>query len=110
MKLSSLFAVSVAAAVFTIVRYPVRAEEPTASPAPSAFDAAEDTTNEETTEGDATKEVDSPSPDEKFAFLIGRGEDEKTVDLIDKKTEKVLQHIDDSDIGSVSYSILWAPD
>ena len=110
MKLSSLFAVSVAAAIFTIVVYAVKAEEPTASPAPSVSDTAEDSTSEDTTTEDAPKEADSPSPDGKFAFLMDRGEDEKTIDLIDKKTEKVLQHIDDSDIGSVSYSILWAPD
>jgi hypothetical protein len=76
------------------------AEELTASPTPSASDAEDDT----------TKEVGYPSPDGKFAFLIGRGEYEKTIDLIDKKTEKVLRHITDDDMGSVSYSVLWAPD
>ena len=32
------------------------------------------------------------SPDGKVAFLIGHGEYQQTIDLIDKKTEKVLQH------------------
>ena len=56
------------------------------------------------------KEVDYLSPDGTFAFLIGRGEYEKTIDLIDKKTEKVLQRITDDDMSSVSYRVLWAPD
>jgi len=112
MKLPSWFGACVLGAIFAIVVYAARAEEPSASLAPSVSDTAENTTAEDTTtEDDATKEVDSPSPDEKFAFLIGRGgEDEPTIDLIDKKTEKVLQHIDDSEIGSVSYRVLWAPD
>jgi YhcG PDDEXK nuclease domain len=51
-----------------------------------------------------------PSPDEKFSFLIARGEDQQTIDLIDKKTEKILQRIADDDMSSVSYKVLWAPD
>jgi hypothetical protein len=114
-KLTSWFAVCVTGAIFAIIVYAVSAEEPTASPAPSVSDTAEDSTTEDTTTDeattdDATKEVDSPSPDGKFAFLIGRDEeDEPTIDLIDKKTKKVLQHIDRSEIGSVSYRVLWAP-
>jgi hypothetical protein len=84
----------------TTVAYTASAEEPAASPSPSAGDMEEDT----------TKEVGSLSPDGQFAFLIGRGDYERSIDLIDKKTEKVLQHIDDSDMGSVSYRVLWAPD
>jgi len=110
MKLTSCFLVCVLAVTFSTIVHTVDAEEPTTSPARSVTDMAEDSATEDTTTEDATKETDYPSPDEKFAFLIGRGEDEPTIDLIDKKTEKVLQHIDDSDIGSVSYSILWAPD
>ena len=96
----SRFAVCVLGAVLATTVHTVSAEESTASPSPPVSD----------TEGDTTKEADYPSPNGKFAFLIGRGEDEKTIDLIEKKTSKVLQHIDDSDMGSVSYRVLWAPD
>jgi hypothetical protein len=99
-KLTSWFAVCVLAAIFATIVYAISAEEPTASPASSVSD----------TEDDTTKEVDFPSPDEKFSFLIGHGEDQQTIDLIDKKTEKVLQHIADDDMSSVSYKVLWAPD
>ena len=104
------------AAVFAIAVYAVRAEEPTTSPAPSVGEAAEGTTSEDTTTEDATteddeiKKVDFASPNEKFAFLIGHGDDGQTIDLVDKKTEKVLQHIDDLNMGSVTYRVLWAPD
>jgi hypothetical protein len=114
MKPSSWFGVY-AMAIFAIVLYAVRAEEPTASPVASVSGTAGGSTSEDTKQGqtpaeESSKEVDSPSPDGKFAFLMGRGgEDEPTIDLIDKKTEKVLQHIDDSGIGPVSYRVLWAP-
>jgi hypothetical protein len=87
-------------AIFAAVGYTVSAEEPTASPSPSLSD----------TEDDTRKEVDFASPDGKFAFLIGHGEYQQTIDLIDKKTEKVLQHIADDDMSSVSYKVLWAPE
>jgi hypothetical protein len=99
-KLTSWFAVCVLGAIFATIVYTVSAEEPTASPTPSVSD----------TEDDTTKEVNFPSPDGKFALLIGHGEYQQTIDLIDKKTEKVLQHITDDDMSSVSYKILWAPD
>ena len=99
-KLTSWFAVCVLGTIFATIVYTVRAEEPTASPAPSVSD----------TEDDTRKEVDFPSPDGKFAFLIGHGEYQQTIDLIDKKTEKVLQHIADEDMSSVNYRALWAPD
>jgi hypothetical protein len=105
MKLPSWLAACVVGGVFAIVVYAVSAEEPTDSPTLSVSDTEEATTSE-----DATKEVDALSPDGRFAFLMGRGEDQRTIDLIDKKTEKVLQHIDDSDMGSVNYRVLWAPD
>jgi hypothetical protein len=98
-KFTSCFAVCVLAIFATIVNT-VSAEEPAASPTASTSD----------TQADMAKEVDYPSPDGKFAFLIGRGEYEKTIDLIDKKTEKVRQHITDDDMSSVNYRILWAPD
>jgi len=110
MKLPSLFAVCVVGAIFTALVYTAAAEEPTTSPAPSVSDMAADTTTEDTTDEDTTKKIDFASPDGKFAFLIGHGEDQQTIDLIDKKTEKVLQHIDDLDMGSVTYRVLWAPD
>ncbi len=99
-KLTSWFAVCVPGAILAIIVYTVSAEEPTASPTPSVSD----------TEDDTTKEVDFPSPDGKFAFLIGRGEYQQTIDLIDKKTEKILQRIADDDMSSVSYKVLWASD
>jgi hypothetical protein len=99
-KLTSWFAVCVLGAIFATIVYTVSAEKPTASSTPSVSN----------TEDDSTKEAEFPSPDGKFAFLIGRGEDQQTIDLIDKKTEKVLQHIADDVMSSVSYKVLWAPD
>jgi len=99
-KLNSWFAVCVIGAMFAIIVYTVSAEESTASPTPSVSDTAEN----------ITKEVDFPSPDGKFAFLIGHGEYQQSIDLIDKKTEKVLQHIAGEDMSSVNYRVLWAPD
>jgi hypothetical protein len=99
-KLTSWFAVCVLGAIFSTVVYTVSAEEPAASPTPSVSD----------TEDDSAKEADFPSPDEKFSFLIGPGEDRQTIDLIDKKTEKILQRIADDAMRAVSYKVLWAPD
>ena len=99
-KLTSWFVVCVLGAIFATVVYTVSAEEPTASPTPSVSDKEDDT----------TKEVDFTAPDGKFAFLIGHGEYQQTIDLIDKKTENVLQHIAADDMSSVSYKVLWAPD
>ena len=79
-KLISWFNLCVLAVFATIV-YTVSAEEPTASPTPSVSDKEDDT----------TKEVEFPAPDGKFAFLIGHGEYQQTIDLIDKKTENILQ-------------------
>jgi len=99
-KLTSWFVVCVLGTIFATIVYTVSAEEPTTSPTLSVSD----------TEDHTTKEVDFPSPDEKFAFLIGHGEYQQRIDLIDKKTEKVVQHIDDQDVSSVNYQVLWAPD
>jgi hypothetical protein len=99
-KLTSWFAVCILGAIFATVVYTGSAGEPTASPTPPVSN----------TEDDATKEAEFPSPDEKFSFLIGRGEDQQTIDLIDKKTEKVFQRIADDAMSSVSYKVLWAPD
>ena len=110
MKFTNWFAICVLATTFATIVCTVSAEEPTASPAPSVSDSEEDTTTEDTTEEDTTKKIDFASPDGKFAFLISHGEDQQTIDLIDKKTEKVLQHIDDLNMGSVTYRVLWARD
>jgi hypothetical protein len=80
---------------------PADATSPPATP--SASPSAKD---EET----ADEDENATSPDKKYAFLFGREEDEKSIDLIDNKTKKVLQHIDDQEMGSVSYGVLWAPD
>jgi hypothetical protein len=108
MKLSSWFAVCLVAASLATVICTVRAEEPTASPTPAISDAEDASASD--TEDATTQEVEFASPDEKFAFVIDRGEDERAIDLVDKKTKKILQHVDDSDITSVSYGVLWAPD
>jgi len=99
MKLCSWFVACVVAVIFAIIAHPISAEEPTASP--TAWVSA--------TKENMTKDVDFPSPDGKLAFLIGHGEYQQTIDLIDKKTEKVLQHIADEDMSSVNYNVLWAP-
>lgn len=100
MKLGCWLTVSALAAIFAVITSKGRAQETTPSPTPSAAASETDET---------TKEIDFPSPDGKFAFLLGR-DDEQTIDLIDKKTEKVLQHIADDDMSSVYYTVLWAPD
>jgi hypothetical protein len=92
------------AASLVAIAYPLRAQEATASATPAT--ASPSTGGED----DLRKKVEFPSPDGKFAFLVGRGEYQQTIDLIDKKTEKVLQHIADDDMSSVYYTVLWAPD
>jgi hypothetical protein len=88
------------ASILGTIGWAIRAQETTPPPTPSTSDNQED----------ATKEIDFASPDGKFAFLLGHGDPDQTIDLIDKKTEEVVQHIDDEDMGSVSYKVLWAPD
>jgi hypothetical protein len=73
------------------------AEEPVASPSASAGE-----------EGNA--EVQWPSPDGKFAFVTSYGEDLHTIDLVDKKSGKKLQRIDEEDSEMVYWHVLWAPD
>jgi hypothetical protein len=86
--------------ILATMGWTIRAQETTPSPTPSTSDNEEDT----------TKEIDFASPDGKFAFLLGHGNDDQTIDLIDKKTKKVVQHIDDQDLSSTNYQVLWAPD
>jgi hypothetical protein len=76
-------------AVLAAATSTIHAEEPSASPTATAEPSVSESEEDET-----TKVIDSPSPDGKYAFLYGNGEDEKTIDLIDKKTEKILQHIE----------------
>jgi hypothetical protein len=85
--------------ILATIAWPIRAQDATPSPAPSISDNEEET----------TEKIDFASPNGKFAFLLGR-DDVQTIDLINKKTEKVLQHIDDQDMSSVYYAVLWAPD
>lgn len=74
----------------------VCAQEPIASPSASA--------------GDTNENIDWPSPDGKFAFLTAYGEDLHTIDLIDKKSEKKFQRIDEADSSQNYWHVLWAPD
>jgi hypothetical protein len=58
-------------------------------------------------------EIKLPSPDGKFAFLQTIGPEKRTVDLIEKNSEKVLLRIAESDEDHpdrLRWKILWAPD
>ncbi len=80
---------------------PVRSEEPTASP-----DASVAEKNQEEEEN-----PDTPaSPDGKFAFVVDYDSDVRAIDLIDKASKKVLQRIDEEDISSTYWHVLWADD
>ena len=83
------------------------ATEPTAGPLSNASPGEE---------GDANETCDCPpSPDGKFAFLASITEKDSfenqlhIIDLIDKKSGKKLQRIDEPDMP-VSRDVLWAPD
>jgi hypothetical protein len=54
--------------------------------------------------------VDWPSPDGRFAFLTSYGDDPHSIDLIDKKSGKPLQLIDEEDSSEAAWHVLWAPD
>jgi hypothetical protein len=73
----------------------VCAQEPMASPRAAARD----------TKGN----IDWPSPDGKFAFLAAYGEDLHAIDLIDRKSGKILQRIGEEDSSQASWHVLWAP-
>ena len=60
--------------------------------------------------GPANEHVESPSPDGTFAFLTSYGEDLHTIDLIEKKSGKKLQRIDEEDSSQASWNVLWASD
>ena len=65
------------------------------------------------TEGETEKTIESPSPDGRFAFLKTITPKRKTLDLIEKKSGKVLLRVAESeeDFGNrLSTEVLWAPD
>jgi hypothetical protein len=85
----------------------------TPSPSPNAAASEEDSPDENT---DHTEQCDCPSsPDGKFAFLASVTEKDSfenqlhIIDLIDKKSGKKLQRIDDAEMP-VFWNVLWAPD
>jgi uncharacterized protein YecT (DUF1311 family) len=83
------------------------ATEPTAEPLSNASPGEE---------GDANETCDCPpSPDGRFAFLASVTEKDSfenqlhIIDLIEKKSGKKLQRIDDAEMP-VFWNVLWAPD
>lgn len=98
-----------------LVTMPVRISAQTPSPSPNAAGSEEDIADENT---DHTERCDCPSsPDGKFAFVLSFGEKDafgdrpQILDLIEKKSGKKLQRIDEAeaDIPVVWY-VHWAPD
>jgi hypothetical protein len=89
----------------------ISAQTPSASPNASA--SKEGIADENT---DRTERCDCPSsPDGKFAFALSFGQKDsfgdrlQIIDLIDKKSGKKLQRIDDAEMP-VFWNVLWAPD
>jgi len=82
----------------------VRAEGPVVSPTapPVAAPAASN--------GDTKGSIDWPSKDGTSAFLSTNGEYERTLDLIDPKTQQKRQRIDETDSSQTYWHVLWAPD
>jgi hypothetical protein len=85
----------------------------TPSPSPNAAASEEDSADENT---DHTEQCDCPSsPDGKFAFVLSFSEKDafenrlQILDLIEKKSGKKLQRIDDAEMP-VFWNVLWAPD
>jgi hypothetical protein len=79
----------------------------TPSPSPDASRGEERVADENT---DRAEQCDCPSsPDEQFAFLTSESQDSYILDLIEKKSGKKLQRIDDADMP-VLWNVLWAPD
>jgi hypothetical protein len=58
----------------------------------------------------ANENIDSPSPDGKLAFLTSIGDDLHALALIDRKSGKIVQRIDDEDSSQATWHVLWAPD
>jgi len=86
----------------------------TPSPSPNDSGGEEQIADEN---ADRREQCDCPSsPDGKFAFLASDSEDEASsgdrlqiLDLIEKKSGKKLQRIDEADMR-VSWNVHWAPD
>ncbi len=59
-----------------------------------------------------SKEIESLSPDGRFAFLASYTEEKRTLDLIEKDSEKVLLRVGESEEGTnrLSSEALWTPD
>lgn len=57
-------------------------------------------------------EIESPSPDGRFAFLATVSREQRTLDLIEKDSGKVLLRAAESEEGSnrLTTEALWAPD
>ena len=101
MKVLSFFRLASFVAILARTESTIEAQETTPSSAPSTS----------VQEADRTEEIDFASPDGKFAFLISHGDGEQTIDLIDKKTEKVVQEMDDpEELSATNHSVLWTPD
>lgn len=87
------------------ILFSISAQEP--SPSPSTPAGEEDNANER---------CDCPrSPDGKFAFHTSDGEDSfgnavHMIDLIDRKSGKKLQRIDEENMPGTFWHVLWAPD
>jgi len=84
----------------------------TPSQSPNAAASEEDSADENT---DHTEQCDCPSsPDGKFAFVLSFSEKDafenrlQILDLIEKKSGKKLQRIDDAEMP-VFWNVLWAP-
>ena len=58
------------------------------------------------------KTTESPSPDGEFAFLDTSAPEQRTLDLIEKKSEKVLLRLAESEEGRnrLVWKVLWTPD
>jgi hypothetical protein len=108
--MKKLFVVVTIACLGTIL-LTISAQTP--SPSPDASADEQGTADENT---DRTERCDCPSsPDGKFAFLVSDTEEKlsserlQILDLIEKKSGKKLQRIDDAAMP-VLWSVLWAPD
>lgn len=109
-EMKKLFVAVTIACLGTIV---ISTGAQTPSPSPDAS-ASEEGVAEGTT--DRAERCDCPaSPDGKFAFVQSFGEQDSSadplqiIDLIEKKSGKKLQRIDDASMP-VSWNVLWAPD
>lgn len=103
MNLARSLVVFVLIGVLAATACRLHAQQSSPSPSPSVSEADEDE------DEDASKQVGNVSPDGRYAFLIQR-KDELSIDLVDAKTEKVLQHIDEGVFTATNYRVLWAPD